>query len=204
LTIEPGTPFGTAHRRGRRFDAEASVQAACYEQWLSTLAAAGWHPYEVSNAARDGAWSQHNSAYWRQRDYVGFGPGAVSTLYGADDALRFCRPADWDAFLAAPYGRETIERLSADDLMLERLAMGLRSEVGVPINWWAQWRRSDPQGVWRALLLDGSLRIDNRRVRLSPRAWLMADSVATSWAAALLRAEHPDVRLELALEARER
>lgn len=53
-------------------------------QWIAgrdLLERAGYLQYEVSNFAPVGQESRHNSAYWKQKSYVGLGSGAAGTLY---------------------------------------------------------------------------------------------------------------------------
>lgn len=64
------------------------------------LEAAGLRHYETSNYAREGCLSPHNMAYWKGEDYVGIGPGAVSTING----IRYSNTRDTDAYI-----RSTLE-----------------------------------------------------------------------------------------------
>jgi len=45
---------------------------------MDTMEKAGYEHYEISNFARSGFRSRHNSAYWQQRPYIGIGPAAHS------------------------------------------------------------------------------------------------------------------------------
>ncbi|HRE15924.1 MAG TPA: hypothetical protein PLW86_02505, partial [Rhodocyclaceae bacterium] len=49
---------------------------------MQAIEAAGYTHYEISNYARPGFESRHNRAYWAGADYLGLGPGAVSTMNG--------------------------------------------------------------------------------------------------------------------------
>lgn len=51
----------------------------------------GFFQYEISNFARPGFESRHNSSYWKQKNYIGAGSGAVGTVYDFDskNALRW-------------------------------------------------------------------------------------------------------------------
>ena len=77
LTIEPGTAFDRAVRRGAFAPADPDLAARLYETTHAVLEAEGFEAYEVSNHARgEAARSRHNLAYWRGDDYLGVGPGA--------------------------------------------------------------------------------------------------------------------------------
>ena len=75
------------------------AQAEMYRRIVAGLERVGYHWYEVSNFARPGSRCRHNGAYWRGRDFLGLGPGAVSTVgdtrwrndAGVDAVRRRCR-----------------------------------------------------------------------------------------------------------------
>ena len=69
-----------------------------YRRVVRGLERLGYRWYEVSNFATPGKRCRHNSAVWRGEDYLGLGPGAVSTL---GDRRRHNVP-DLGAYLAAP------------------------------------------------------------------------------------------------------
>jgi oxygen-independent coproporphyrinogen III oxidase len=56
-------------------------QLACYAYARNILPQQGFELYEVSNAARTGCESRHNMAYWQQKNYLAFGPGAHGFIH---------------------------------------------------------------------------------------------------------------------------
>lgn len=99
LTIEQGTAFGDRYNRGKlRGLPEDDLAADMYEVTQDLCAEAGLSAYEVSNYAKPGSESLHNSVYWRYGDYLGVGPGAHGRLtlndqrYGTE---AFSNPAKW-------------------------------------------------------------------------------------------------------------
>lgn len=136
LTIEPGTAFDRAVRRGVLVPPDSDAGAALYETTQGVLEAAGFEAYEVSNHARgEAARSRHNLVYWRGWDYVGAGPGAHGrlTLQGARHATAAPRGiADYVRAVEGGAGPEH-ERLDPRDQALERLLMGLRTVEGVAL-----------------------------------------------------------------------
>jgi putative oxygen-independent coproporphyrinogen III oxidase len=106
LTIEPGTAFDRAVRRGRFAPPDDELAADLFEVTQAVLEAAGLHAYEVSNHARgEAARSRHNLVYWRGEEYVGVGPGAHGRLQlgGMRHATAApARPADYIATAGAP------------------------------------------------------------------------------------------------------
>ena len=76
LTVEPGTPLGTAVAAGDRAAPDDDDQATKYELADDRLAAAGLAWYEVSNWARPGEECRHNLLYWQGGDYAAIGCAA--------------------------------------------------------------------------------------------------------------------------------
>ena len=136
LTIEAGTAFDRAVRRGTFTPLDADTGAELFDTTQSELEAAGFDAYEVSNHARGAAArSRHNLIYWQGCDYVGAGPGAHGriTTEGARQATQAAiRPADYIARVAeAGLGFSAVETLSAREAAQERLLSGLRITDGV-------------------------------------------------------------------------
>ena len=137
LTIEQGTAFDRAVRRGRFTPADPELGAQLYETTQAVLEDRGFTAYEVSNHARGAAArSRHNLVYWLGQDYVGAGPGAHGrvTLDGVRHAtVGESRPADYVARVAANgTGYPELEPLSALEAAEERVLSGLRIQEGVP------------------------------------------------------------------------
>ena len=138
LTIEPGTAFDRAVRRGTLTPTDPDLGARLYETTQAVLQAEGFEAYEVSNHARGpGARSRHNLVYWRGEDYLGVGPGAHGRL--TVDGRRLATEAipAIPAYIARVReqgtGLAVRETLTAVQAAEERLLMGLRTLEGVPL-----------------------------------------------------------------------
>jgi putative oxygen-independent coproporphyrinogen III oxidase len=138
LTIEAGTPFDQAVRRGRFTPANEDLGAALYETTQTTLEAVGFQAYEVSNHAKgSAARARHNLVYWRGEDYVGVGPGAHGRLT-RPDSVRLSSEAEprIPAYIARVRDTGTganFTEMSALDRAEERTLMGLRTDEGVAL-----------------------------------------------------------------------
>ena len=96
------------------------------------LADAGYEQYEISNYARDGYRSIHNSAYWHGLPYLGLGPGAHS--YDGLRTRRANRP-DLKAWQGAESGFPyTAEILSDDEFREEYIMTRLRTREGISLD----------------------------------------------------------------------
>ncbi|MDD6473270.1 MAG: hypothetical protein PUF62_09610, partial [Bacteroidales bacterium] len=81
LSIEKGSALEKMVADGRFTPLSDELCSAQYDLLCSTLAAAGYNHYEISNFARPGKEAIHNSAYWNHTPYVGLGPGAHSLVF---------------------------------------------------------------------------------------------------------------------------
>ncbi|HXA40940.1 MAG TPA: radical SAM family heme chaperone HemW [Phenylobacterium sp.] len=178
LTIEAGTAFDRAVRRGTFMPPDADTGAELFDTTQRVLEAAGFEAYEVSNHARgEAARSRHNLIYWQGRDYIGAGPGAHGriTVEGARRATHAAaRPADYIARVAETgVGFAAPETLSPREAAQERLLSGLRITEGVP--------RADvaalaiPSARIAELVMLGLLADDPGRLRATPAGRLVLD-----------------------------
>lgn len=84
LKLELDTPMG----REQPVLPDDDAQADWYLSLCERLTQAGYIHYEISNWAKPGFHSRHNSRYWTLSDYLGLGPGAHSYLDGKRFAYR--------------------------------------------------------------------------------------------------------------------
>ena len=78
LSYEEGTPLYTMLQQGRVEELDEELQRAMYYTLKDRLEVAGYEHYELSNFARPGFRSRHNSSYWNHTPYIGLGAGAHS------------------------------------------------------------------------------------------------------------------------------
>ena len=82
LTMEEGTPFGKQAADGQLPEQDTDLAADMYWWADDAFARAGLRNYEISNWARQGMASRHNTMYWHNVPYLGVGPGAHSFIGG--------------------------------------------------------------------------------------------------------------------------
>ena len=138
LTFEAGTALTRAAERGVVVPPDGDASADLFEVTQAVLTGAGFDAYEVSNHARGAAArSRHNLAYWSGTDYAGAGPGAHGRLTlgnGRIATLGRREVSDYIAAVnAAGLGFGEPELLDALAAAQERLLMGLRTDLGVPL-----------------------------------------------------------------------
>jgi len=121
LTIEEGTKF--FNQKNVQFENEELARFLFKE-----FEKLGFGQYEISNFALDEmAQSKHNLGYWRYKEYLGVGSGAVGCLGNK----RYYSSKDLEQYIKTPLEYDEIETLSKDDIFIEKVLLGLRSIVGV-------------------------------------------------------------------------
>ena len=78
LTFEEGTVFGKMLQKGLIAEVEEEQSMSLFNILIEKAESAGFIHYEISNFARPGFFSLHNSNYWKQTNYIGLGPSAHS------------------------------------------------------------------------------------------------------------------------------
>jgi len=78
LTIEDKTVFGNWQSKGKFIQVSDEESAKQFELVITRLEENSYEQYEISNFCRDSNYAQHNTAYWKNVNYLGVGPGAHS------------------------------------------------------------------------------------------------------------------------------
>ena len=76
LTVEPRTALDKMIALNKKLPVDPEKQATQFVSLMSWMEAAGYEHYEISNFAKPGMRSKHNSSYWQGKHYFGFGPSA--------------------------------------------------------------------------------------------------------------------------------
>lgn len=129
LTIEPQTVFGNWLRKNKISPIDELFAAEQFEILTTTLLGAGFDHYEISNFGKPNQYSQHNSAYWKQKPYLGVGPSAHSF----DGTTRQFNVSHNQHYMQAIEQKSIpaeIEVLTVKDRFNEYLLTGLRTSWG--------------------------------------------------------------------------
>jgi len=78
IIIEPQTVFHVRQKKGETLEIPEEESVAQFNDLMDIMEKAGYEHYEISNFARPGFRSRHNTAYWQQQPYIGIGPSAHS------------------------------------------------------------------------------------------------------------------------------
>jgi oxygen-independent coproporphyrinogen-3 oxidase len=125
LIVEEGTPISRDMAAGKLSLPDEETEREMYELARQTLAAHGFHQYEISNFALEGRECRHNVGCWTRVPYLGFGCAAHSFF----DECRASNPANLDAYLSGEAPK--FERITKEEARFESLMLGLRMTAGV-------------------------------------------------------------------------
>ena len=179
LTIEPNTRFGRMAERGELAPVPEEESERQYNQVHTTLTEAGYDHYEISNFAREGRRSRHNSSYWQSQPYLGIGPAAHSF----DGESRLWAVSSVSDYLAGVYRGECYENelLTATDRYNETIMTSLRCREGVDLaeleKKFGRARKEYFVNETARFVASGVLVSDGNRVAMCPERWLVSDSV---------------------------
>ncbi len=164
LIIEEGTPFWERYheddetkKRGDRtlFLPDEDEEDRMLEMLKFSLRDIGMHRYEISNYARPGRESRHNTGYWLRREYAGFGLGAsgqigkiryrnqsslTEYLKGLSEPEKNYRKPDPEGLQEEGVPRaehplwEEVTVLTREDEIAETMILGLRLTEGVDLQ----------------------------------------------------------------------
>ena len=182
LMIEEGTELYRRYgdKRVREYDdSKEETERKMYELLIDKLTAAGYEHYEISNFARPGFRSRHNSSYWTGVPYIGLGAAAHSF----DGHLRSWNVSDIRQYIAAVNRDERLneeEELSATDFYNERVMLGLRTCEGVDLSALSDDERNYCIQEAQPFLSDDILLLTDNRLVLTRKGLFVSDYVISS------------------------
>ena len=181
LELYPNAPLREDMARAGWSQSPDDDAAEMYEAAMDRLDAAGYRQYEISNVAAPGRESRHNLKYWQDGEWIGFGPGAHSTVAG-ERWKNVSGTGEWAGRVDA--GEATaVERrvLTPVERWQEALITGLRLTDGVGLEAFrASYGVSIDDRFGDAIRRfedAGAVRRDGGRLRLTRRGMLVANEV---------------------------
>jgi oxygen-independent coproporphyrinogen-3 oxidase len=181
LTVEPGTALQKMIGLKKKAGVDADRQASQFLLLLDWLTDAGYEHYEISNFAKPGFRSRHNSSYWQGKKYIGIGPsahsfdGAVRRWNISNNAL-YCRSIEQHAI---PFQEEILTDVQQ---LNEYIMTALRTSVGIDLDYiekrfGAESRTNIDLGALK-YIDSGKLVRDNKNIILTREGKLFADGIA--------------------------
>ena len=133
LTVEEGTRFGRMKKEGKLKETDEETSASMFSLLGKVCREHGFIHYEISNFAKEGYISRHNSSYWKQVPYLGLGPSAHSF----DGRSRQWNVADVRKYVKAissgeiPCEREELDKITVFN---EYVMTSLRTMWGIDLT----------------------------------------------------------------------
>ena len=176
LTIEEGTPlYQMMHKGdGSTTSLDEELERQMYEMLIDKLEAAGYEHYEISNFARTGYRSRHNSNYWNGTPYIGLGAAAHSY----DGKTRSWNIADIHQYIE---GMERGERLfeseviEGDTRYNDMVTVALRTREGMNLSLLTDEHRDYCLKNARRFINDGLLKINDNHLSLTRKGLFVSD-----------------------------
>ncbi|XP_023242538.1 radical S-adenosyl methionine domain-containing protein 1, mitochondrial-like isoform X1 [Centruroides sculpturatus] len=192
LTVERGTSLFKQVKNKEIIMPNDDEMADMYEDTVKILTEANFSHYEVSNYARNGAESVHNSSYWNGTEYIGIGPGAHGRFIcrGVGNKIREARiqtlePDIW-MYEVEKYGHGTRKVVfqSSKEILEELLMMGLRTKMGIDNKLWCKYSSGisladtfKTSEILRAYVYGGFLNFDKMRLAPTEDGMRIADTI---------------------------
>jgi len=182
LTIEEKTVFGKWAASGKLKIVEDDIAARHLELLMEKLEAGGYEHYEISNFAKPGFQSRHNSSYWNGELYLGVGPSAHSY----NGSTRQFNISNNHLYIKSIHQQQIPfeqEVLSREDKINEYLLISLRTAHGASL---AKLKTDYgfnlleyANGYIHNLLEKNLALLENNILRLTKKGKLLADKIAS-------------------------
>lgn len=181
LTVEPKTLLNKLIEQKKSADVDPDQQSEQFVLLMNWLKEAGYEHYEISNFAKPGNRSRHNSSYWQRKKYFGFGPSAHSF----DGQNRQWNIANNNIYMETIHeGRIPFEKeiLTHTQRMNEFIMISLRTMEGLNLkifeNMTAQKNKENLLHSAKKYINSSLLKIENDQLILTNEGKLLADGIA--------------------------
>ncbi|MFH5182742.1 radical SAM family heme chaperone HemW [Paenibacillus sp. TAB 01] len=180
LKVEENTLFHTLFQKNQLPLPDEDVELDMFLLIMDRLKQAGYGQYEISNFAKPGYESRHNSMYWLNRSYYGLGAGAHGYVRGSRHVnIKGVQPYI-DATLSRRPLLEQFE-VSEQDSMEDFMMVGLRLTRGVKRADFIRQFGREPETVFgtvlNKLVSRKLLETTEEGYRLSPQGLLLGNEV---------------------------
>jgi oxygen-independent coproporphyrinogen-3 oxidase len=181
LIYEEGTPLYELKKKRKITPTDPELEWRMYELAHQRLENQGFQHYEISNWAKPGCKSVHNSSYWNGSYYLGLGPAAHSY----DGISRWWNFRSVDAYIKhlaeGKFSVEDREELNKYDREIEFLFLSLRTQGGLSIRKFENLFLIDFKRVIQKLAQridsDEYWIFDGDSFKLTPAGWFVCDSI---------------------------
>jgi len=133
MTVEPRTALASSIKNKKQAAMSDEQSAAQFIYLMDAMQQRGFEHYEISNFAKPGMHSKHNSNYWRGVKYLGIGPSAHS-FNGETRQWNVANNAKYIQSLQTGKTPAETEILSETDRLNEYIMTSLRTIWGLDLK----------------------------------------------------------------------
>lgn len=133
LIYEQGTRLYRLFKMGDVNPVDEDLSVDMFSRMIEKLTAAGFDHYEISNFARHGLYSKHNSSYWLGKKYLGLGPAAHS-YDGENRSWNVASISKYIEGIKAENPNLEIEFLDENTRYNDFILTGMRTKWGVNLS----------------------------------------------------------------------
>lgn len=152
-----------------------------YDEVINFLTVNGYNQYEISNFARPGHESVHNSSYWKNIEYYGLGAGAHGYIDGVRYANQGALKFYIDSMLEKGHARREEHTVTDKEKIEEEMFLGLRLLKGVDLNTFEEKYGKRAEKIFKEVidknLKIGYLEVDDNKLRLTRKGLFYGNEV---------------------------
>jgi oxygen-independent coproporphyrinogen-3 oxidase len=182
LTVEEKTPLHKLIAQNSKQSVDADKQARQFLLLMNWLHQKGYEHYEVSNFAKPGFRSRHNSSYWQGKNYLGIGPSAHS-FNGNERRWNINNNQIYSKGLMEGIPVREQELLTQAQRLNEYIMISLRTCEGIDLNKiglnWGETEKERIALQIKKYLEHQLISISDSHIRLTNEGMLMADGIAS-------------------------
>ena len=183
LTVEPSTALESRIKQKKSADVDPEKQANQFLLLSGWLKDAGYEHYEISNFAKPGMRSRHNSSYWQGKNYLGLGPSAHS-FNGHSRQWNIANNALYIKALQNNILPIEIEHLTLVQQFNEYVMTSLRTVEGLSLDYMrAKFGNKEAfqlETLMKPFVENGKVRLESNIFQLTREGMLHADGIAAS------------------------
>jgi len=183
LTIEEQTALIQLIKKGKIEDLSQEKSIRQFQLIMEKLSDNKYLQYEISNYAKNGYKSRHNSAYWEQKQYLGIGPSAHS-FYNNIRTFNIANNSDYIRKIECGSDYYETEELTERDFFNEFVMTRLRTSKGLNVRELELLFPNYIEGFkakTAVFLRAGQLAFFGDEYRLTKEGKLMADYIASEF-----------------------
>ena len=185
LMFEPDSKITKLMELNRLQPLDEDVAADMFELLSASLTSAGYEQYEISNYAKPGFYSRHNSGYWHGMRYLGLGPSAHS-FDGEKRWYNIAHTIKYNNLLTSDkLNFKSEEVLSPDERFNELVFTALRTKIGVDLQdlriRFGESRYNQFLRQAKKYIDAGNMHILNGRLSLTHKGIYISDSIISDF-----------------------